>query len=231
MRINERSYPECKVTGQATTLQMVAKKPNLAIRILASLGLLFALFLTFPIRIAHHILSRENRHKMALYNQLHRLAKEGNQEGIRSFLKRHINHQSIGFLFNDLLHLPELHSDLAEILQGANVCIKGDNGFFFKRWKSHPTAYQRISSHDYQEDECYAIGHLLFWLSPKGNTHFQFEKSPLKGLSIFEHGVDYLRYRRDNQQQGPAGISFHTENYCLNYQTIDPHKFRNRISC
>ena len=142
---------------------------------------------------------------------------------VEAFLVEHADEEfAAGYLFSEFLDIPELHPHLTELLQGANICMVDDRGFFCRRWSEHPDCYRRISSHKYQENECYAIGHFLFWLDLEGNTRFQFENSPWKGFfSAINHAIDYLRYVRDNEQQGVTGSSVYTEEYCLKVE-VDP---------
>jgi hypothetical protein len=195
-------------------------KPNIVQRLALNIGLLFFHLITWTVQLCNWILknifgyaSRQKR----LYNELHHIATNGDVNKIEEFLTRHAEEASAaGFLFGEFLYIPELHSHLSEILKGANVCFSRDNGFFCRRWSEQPGAYQRTSSHVYQGEECYAIGHFLFWLDPDGNTRFQFEKSPFLGFfSTVNHIIDYLRYKRDNEQQGVTGASCFTESCCL----------------
>jgi len=140
----------------------------------------------------------------ALYRELHNVAEEGDEEEIRQFLTEHA---AENYLCAEFLPHPELFPHLPEILRGANVCLK-DGGVFYKRWQSH--GRQRKSSHKC-EGKSYEIDHFHFWLQG-GDTRFQFEKSPLKGVfSSIDHLIDYLRYKRDNQQQGITGSSPHLD--------------------
>jgi hypothetical protein len=199
---------------------ITAPKPHMIQRMFVSVGLFLVHLATWTIQLTNWIikvvLGYASKQK-ALYQELHQLAKEGNNERIQEFLLKHAHEKSAaGYLFSELVQLPELHSHLAEILQGANICLANDQGSFCRRWSQHADCYRRPSSHQYQEDHCFAIGHFLFWLDLEGNTRFQFENSPLKGLiSTINHLIDYLRYRRDNEQQGVTGTSPHTEEYCL----------------
>lgn len=206
-----------------------APKPNRLKRLILSLTLFLVHLSTWTVQLftwaLSHLLGQAGRQK-SLYSQLYHIAKTGNQQEIQHFLKNHrCDPSAAGFLFGEFLHLSEAHLYLPEILKGANVCLCEDRGFFFDRWKEHAHAYPRLSSHDYQKGQCYAVGHLLFWLSPTGNTHFQFEKSPSLGfVDAIHHLVDYLRYWRDNEQQGVMGASPYTEKYCLNVR-ISPVDF------
>ncbi|HSX10393.1 MAG TPA: hypothetical protein VLF94_01570 [Chlamydiales bacterium] len=204
-------------------------KPHIIKRVAVSLGLIFFHILTSTIQFYNWILKNifgyTNRQKM-LYHQLHDVATEGDADKIGDFLMEHADDASAaGFLFGEFFSLPLLHGHMTEILKGANVCLCRDNGFFCKRWREHPDAYPRISSHPSQDKKCHAIGNFLFWLDASGNTRFQLEKSPFRGfLSKVDHVIDYLRYKRDNEQQGVTGASGHTENHCLTF-AIDPSDY------
>lgn len=151
-----------------------------------------------------------------LYQKLHEISERRDQEEIRAFLSEYSEEPFVaGYLFSEFLYLPELHFCLVDILQGANICFEEDQGFFCRRWSQHPESYKRSSSHKYQRDECYGLGHFLFFLDSEGNTRFQFENSPWGGDSMVDHIVDFLRYRRDNEQQGVTGTSSYTEEYCI----------------
>lgn len=161
-----------------------------------------------------------------LYKQLLLAAKEGKAE---QFIKANAHHSHFaGYLMKELQAMPELHTHLEEIVKGANVRIKGDQGFFCHHWRKQPGTHRRISSHKYQGKHCYELHHFVFWLDLKGHTRFQLQKSPLKGLrSCIEHLIDLLRYRRDNRQQGPAGSSPRTETHCITV-VIDPQSYATR---
>ncbi len=209
-----------------------APKPNLIKRFAISIGLVFIHMVTWSIQFTNWILKTffdfGSRQKV-LYRELHHISKHGDMGKIEEFLVEHSEESfAAGYIFSEFVDLPELYSHLAEILQGANICMAGDNGFFCRRWSEHPDCYQRISSHEYQDDQCYAIGHFLFWLDLEGNTRFQFENSQFRGFfSGINHVIDYLRYRRDNEQQGVIGTSPHTEDYCLRVE-VDPLTFISR---
>lgn len=161
-----------------------------------------------------------------LYKELLIASKNGKAE---EFLRKNTHHRHFaGYLMQELNALPELFPYLAEILKGANVRLEGDRGFFCHHWRKHPETHRRVSSHKYQGKHCYELHHFVFWLDPEGNTRFQLQKSPLKGLrSCIEHLIDLLRYRRDNRQQGPAGSSSRTETHCITL-AIDPHIYATR---
>jgi hypothetical protein len=207
----------------------VAPKPNFIQRFVISLSLVFFHMVTWTVQLTNWILKNifgvESRQKI-LYRELHQISKEGDAEKIEKFLEEHSEDSfAAGYLFSEFSDLPELYPYLPRILEGANMCLAGDRGFFCRRWREYPDAYQRISSHKYQCNECYAIGHFLFWLDPEGNTRFQFENSPLRGFfSAINHCIDFLKYKRDNEQQGPTGTSSHTEHYCIRIE-IDPTNF------
>jgi hypothetical protein len=209
-----------------------APKPNLLKRIAISISLLFLHMTTWSIQFTNWVLKTffnfGSRQKI-LYRELHHISKHGDVGKIEEFLVEHSEESfAAGYLFSEFMDLPELYSYFPEILQGANVCMGGDNGFFCRRWSEHAECYQRISSHEYQHNQCFAIGHFLFWLDLQGNTRFQFENSQLRGFfSWINHVIDYLRYRRDNEQQGVIGSSPHTEDYCLRVE-VDPSAFISR---
>lgn len=152
-----------------------------------------------------------------LYIKLHSIAMQGDRKGVETFLADHADKSCpAGYFFSQFLKIPQIYSHLPALLQGANICLEGDGGAFCQKWKLHSECYKRVSSHQYQGEGCFAIGHMLFWVDPQMNTRFQLEKSPLNGfLSSIEHTIDYLRYKRDNQQQGVAGVSSQTEDFCL----------------
>lgn len=152
-----------------------------------------------------------------VYGKLYKMATSGDHSKIEAFLKKITLNER--YYFSEIFRIHELHPHLTKILEGANICLANDGGTLFNKWKQHPQAKSRSSSHNYQKGQCYAIEHFLFWLDPNGNTRFQLEKSPLKGFcSRIEHLIDYLRYKRDHQQQGVVGTSPHTEDRCLSIE-------------
>lgn len=209
-----------------------APKPNFIQRIAISIGLIFLHMITWTIQFTNWILKTffnfASRQKI-LYRELHHLSQKGDMGKIEEFLVDHSENPFVaGYLFSEFADLPELYLYLAEILEGANLCLINDHGFFCRRWSEHPDCYKRISSHEYQKDQCYAIGHFLFWLDLEGNTRFQFENSQFRGFfSGLNHLIDYLRYRRDNEQQGVTGTSPYTEDYCIQVE-VDPSVFISR---
>ena len=207
------------------TIQCSAPKPAPVARILSAILLTMFQTVTWMIRTVKSFF--EDSHPKHLYQKLHQIALNKDPEQIREFFAKHANETTpTAYLFSEFLSLPELFSHLPSILQGANICLDGDKGFFCRRWKEHPECYKRISSHQYQGDECYAIDHLLFWMDAEGNTRFQFENSQWRGFfSAINHIIDFLRYRRDNEQQGIIGTSPHTEDYCLKIAIDRPTHF------
>ncbi|PIS03293.1 MAG: hypothetical protein COT85_01025 [Chlamydiae bacterium CG10_big_fil_rev_8_21_14_0_10_42_34] len=202
------------------SIEPCPQKPNLIVRTLLNIALLTlhstvwtVLVTNWFFRACMGYFSRQKE----LYLQLYPIAKKGDEVEITKFLAEHRKKPfAAGYLFSEFLRLPELYSVLPNILEGANVCLLNDEGFFCRRWSDHHDAYMRKSSHKYQDDQCFAIGHFLFWLDLEGNTRFQFEKSPMRGFfSSINHTIDYLRYLRDNEQQGVAGSSPHTEEFCI----------------
>ncbi len=206
-----------------------APKPHLLWRIAVSALLIAFQWITWTIRLFNWVLQSifglSGRQK-ALYRELHQISQNGDGGQIRGFLITHSKETfAAGYIFSEFSDMPELYCHFAEILQGANICLNGDQGFFCRRWSEHSECYKRISSHNYRGDECYAIGHMLFWVDPDGNTRFQFENSPWKGfISSINHVIDFLRYRRDNEQQGVVGSSLHTEDFCIRVP-MDPMDF------
>lgn len=196
-----------------------APKPNPILRIGYSIALGFFQVVTLGIELLAWMFERafgRLTHR-SLYEKLYEISLNGNVHEVQSFLKKHSqNPSAVGYLFSEFQNLPEITVYLSEILNGANVCLEGDQGFFYSRWKSHAESYPRVSSHRYQIDTCFAIDHVLFWLDPEGNTRFQFENSPLDSLlNSTRHIADYLRYKRDNEQQGVTGASAFTEEHPL----------------
>lgn len=206
-----------------------APKPNFIHRTAIHIGILFIHSITWTVRFFNwtfHKIFGYTCSQKEFYRQLHELAKKGDPDAIKEFLIEHSDEgHATSYLADEFLALPELYPHLTEILRGANICLVNDGGFFCRRWSDHPNAYRRSSSHAYQDKECYAIGHFLFWLDPAGQTRFQLEKSPFKGIfNVIDHSIDYLRYKRDNEQQGVMGASPHTEEYFLPVQ-VDPSEF------
>lgn len=122
----------------------------------------------------------------------------------------------------DLVAMEKDLSHIHPILQGANVEIIGDKGFFFKAWKANPLAKKRASSHQCDRDKAYGIqgslfNELLFWKDKKTHyTRFQLESHPARNpLTHFSscvlHLRDYLNYKRSGLQQGQFGESPFTE--------------------
>lgn len=216
-------------THEVTHIHPTAPKPNFIQRIAIAVTLIFFHMVTWTVQFTNWILKSvfgyESRQKV-LYRELHHISKKGDVGKIEEFLVEHSeNSFAASYLFSEFIDLPHLYAHLPQILEGANVCLVNDGGFFCRRWSEHPDSYPRISSHQYQGNECYAIGHFLFWLDLDGNTRFQFENSPLRGFfSTINHIVDYLRYKRDNEQQGVTGTSPYTEQYCLKVE-VDPADF------
>lgn len=202
-------------------LERIPPKPPLYVRALVSFGLAMTHLFTMTFQIffwLFDVIYGMSQEKL-LYHRLHEIANEKNLEKLFQFLKEQAEKDHIaGYLMKQFLHLPELHGHLVEILQGANVRLENDQGFFFRIWSQHPDAYARISSHQYLGDACFQLGYFLFWIDLEGNTRFQFENNPLKTPRdwIF-HWIDLLRYKRDNRQQGITGTSHHTEPYCLSF--------------
>jgi hypothetical protein len=214
----QRCSPGGLTTVPDTILSTPHPKPNFLIRSTLFLGLwtlhaslwVFHLF-SWAIHKATGPCSEKS-----LYQELRQLLdKKGD---LASFLEKEEKRQNIGgFILRELRALPELQPHLKEILDGANIRMIGDNGFFYHRWSHHREAYSRVSSHSYQKDQCYGLGYICFWLDLEGNTRFQFENTPFKGfINTVYHIIDMLRYWRDNEQQGVAGMSAYTESHCLN---------------
>ncbi len=152
-----------------------------------------------------------------IFLKLHDLA--DNQDEARSFMEqvsRESTDPSTQFLMIQFLALPEIHPHLGEILRGANVRLQGDQGRYFRTWSAHESARPRTSSHLHLPNECYEIGHLLFYLDLEGHTRMQFENSPLNSCRNWVyHTLDYLYHLRDGEQIGVAGTSPHVESRYL----------------
>lgn len=188
-------------------------------RLTAAAGLVFFQLLTFSIQLWSWGVEwiRGPCEERMLYKELYQLAQTNNLDQIEQFLTlRAEEFHGAAYILKELFTLPELYPYLIDILQGANVQLVGDNGQFYNRLLAHPKSHPRISSHKYQNKHCAELGYLLFWIDLEGNTRFQLEKNPLKNLrSTIHHICDYLRYKRDNQQQGIVGSSRYTESHCL----------------
>lgn len=206
-----------------------APRPGFFQRAAIHLGIIFVHAITWTVQFvnwAYHKIFGYSCSQKEFYHKLHEVAEKGSPDEIKEFLIEHSDEgHATSYLSEEFLALPELYPHLTEILRGANICLLNDSGFFCRRWSDHPEAYRRTSSHAYQDKECYAIGHFLFWLDPQGHTRFQLEKSPFKGFfSAIDHTIDYLRYKRDNEQQGVMGASPHTEEYFIPVE-VEPHTF------
>lgn len=197
-----------------------APKPFFLWRVASSVALVVMHVATLSLRLLrwafHWVFGISNEAKR-LYQELHTIAETGGPEQIQAFLREHSQDPSaIGYLFSEFSNMPRLYPYLPQISQGANICLQDDQGSFCRRLQSHPECYQRPSSHQYQGDSCYAIDHLLFWIDLEGNTRLQFENSPWRGFwNSMHHIFDFLRYQRDNEQQGVTGSSPHTEEFCI----------------
>jgi hypothetical protein len=193
------------------------EKPHLAKRAAITVGLV-AVQLVAQVVLFFHALFEKifgEEHPKRLYFELYEIARKEDLHEIRTFLKNHATQENgtVGTIFEQFLSLEKTHSYLPEILEGANVCLL-DNGTYYEKWSLIKSSYYRTSSHNHKEGEAKAIGHMLFWKDQDNNhTRFQLENSPLKGLSIssLRHLIDYLRYKRDNEQQGITGISPYLE--------------------
>ncbi|MBU6383951.1 MAG: hypothetical protein KGQ49_02015 [Verrucomicrobia bacterium] len=198
---------------------LAAPKPNLIWRGALTLALSCFHLLVLNLRFIEWVIELFTGpcQQKAMYRELHAIALEGDRAKIEEFLEEHPDPLFPAcYLVSEVLSIPGAFPHLPAILEGANVCLAGDRGAFCQKWKTHPKCVQRISSHNYREDESFAIDHILFWVDPEGNTRFQLERSPLDGFfSALEHTIDYLRYKRDNEQQGVVGASPHTEDFCL----------------
>ncbi len=194
------------------------EKPHFIKRTLISIGLVLVYLLASPFFLLHWIFEAVfygGDNEKALYHKLSKAIQKG-PEKIKKFLNKHKDKPgSIGIIFKEFLNLEEVHPHLPKILEGANVQLMNDGGYFYDKWSQISISYQRMSSHVYQEGKCRAIDHLLFWKALDGNTRFQLEHSPLEGFSIRSlwHLVKWMVYRRDNEQQGVTGISPHVEDH------------------
>lgn len=201
------------------SFERIPAKPPIYLQALFSFGLVLTHAVTFVFQACFWLIDAIYGmcQQKQLYIQLHEIAYQNDLEILFRFLSEQAEKDHIaGYLMKQFLDLPELHPHLVQILQGANVRLENEEGVFCRIWSQHPEAHVRISSHQYQGNQCYQLGYFLFWLDLEGNTRFQFENHPLKTPRdwIF-HWIDLLRYKRDNQQQGVVGTSHHTEHYCL----------------
>ena len=123
----------------------------------------------------------------------------------------------------DLVAMEKDLSHIHPILQGANVEVIGDSGFFFNAWKANSNARQRQCSHKHDSDKAYSIrgsffNEFLFWKDKDTHfTRFQLEANsihnPLRNWpSLVLHLRDYLNYKISGLQQSQFGQSPFTEN-------------------
>jgi hypothetical protein len=200
----------------ASCLSSTERRPNIVVRalLMGCIGLLH--FLSLPLYLYNLCCAKSSESE--LYNDLFQVSHS--PEEARALMQKiscdNFAPTCVRFWMQKLLQLPVLHPHLKEIMCGANVKFEGDNGFACK-WAQDPQARQRMSSHRYKDDLCHEIGHGVFWQDCEGNTHLQFQRSPLKNslFSAVQHLIDYLNYKKDGLQQGPSGTSPHVEDHCL----------------
>lgn len=122
----------------------------------------------------------------------------------------------------DLVAMEKDLSHIHPILRGANVEIKGDDGFFFQQWKTASGAKKRHSSHRCDRDLAYSIrgslfNEFLFWKDRNSHdTRFQLEANSIHNPiinfpSLILHLNDFLNYKRSGLQQSQFGQSPFTE--------------------
>jgi hypothetical protein len=113
-----------------------------------------------------------------------------------------------------LFDSPESRKLVGEILRGAHVRVY-DKGARCDDWKTLPTADTRSSSHDSDGDQYHVDGplaHTILFGKFGGWTWLQLESHPIYDVvNLIGHTLDYFRYLRSGDNQGPYGTSPHAE--------------------
>jgi hypothetical protein len=97
------------------------------------------------------------------------------------------------------------HDPIAELLKGAHLLI-WDSGARYDDWRRLPSAKSRISSHRSDGTQYHVDGplvHTVLFGRLGDRTWLQLENHPV-GVG---HGVDYVKYKISNENQGPYGSS------------------------
>jgi len=121
-----------------------------------------------------------------------------------------------GDILRTVFEIAEAQKFVGEIFRGAHVRI-GDKGARYDDWKTLPTADTRHSSHQSNGDQFHVDGplsHTILFGKFSGWTWLQLEGHPIQDVvSFFGHMIDYVRYKRSGNNQGPYGESPHAEHH------------------
>jgi len=119
-------------------------------------------------------------------------------------------------LLDSLFTIVDAHRYCGEIFRGAHVRI-GDDGWYYNDWRRLGSAKPRPSSHDSDVQQYEVAGpccHAFLFGRRGGKTWFQMENNAYKGSKL-GHGVDYIKYKISDKNQGPYGSSIHTDKHEL----------------
>lgn len=134
-------------------------------------------------------------------------------------------HSEVGYdeaeVIQDILQLFADKYSFRHVLEGAHVRIN-DNGFYYAKWESLPSARARISSHPSVEGlDQYGIAgpishEILFGIIEVEGvimTFFQWENTPwAEGWkNRLGHTLDAVQYIFTRKNIGPYGTSVHTD--------------------
>lgn len=123
----------------------------------------------------------------------------------------------LGFLYAQVVN--KNRGEMAQILQGAHVCVTDTEGSFYDFFKHLPGVWTRISSHQ-SDREQFGIpeGRVISTVlvgTLNNSTWFQLEADPWDPRHNFRgsffHVLDYLEYRFTGRNIGPLGTSSSTD--------------------
>ncbi len=119
-------------------------------------------------------------------------------------------------LLDGLFTIVDAYRFRSEIFRGAHVRIE-DGGWFYNDWRRLGSAISRASSHDSDVQQYEVAGpccHAFLFGRRGGKTWFQMENNAYKGSKL-AHGIDYVKYKLSDENQGPYGSSIHTDKHEL----------------